>query len=93
MTAFEDLSREWILAQARTGWLPLLSDLVGSHWGRGVQVDVAAIHWRGGSATQSLSMCRALRVLPGSEKDVTIAAGEQAIPVLTKGTRWSSAGL
>jgi hypothetical protein len=46
MTAFEDLSREWILAQARAGWLPLLSDLVGSHWGKGVQVDVAAIHWR-----------------------------------------------
>ena len=45
-TAFEDLSREWVLAQARLGRLPFSPDRVGSHWGRGAQVDVAAVSWR-----------------------------------------------
>ena len=46
MTAFEELSREWILAQARVGKIPFSVELVGSHWGGGVQVDVVAINWR-----------------------------------------------
>ncbi|MBN1887816.1 MAG: ATP-binding protein [Thermoflexales bacterium] len=48
MTAFEDLSRQWIVEQGRAGNLPFkLEDLqsVGSHWSRGVQVDVVAINW------------------------------------------------
>ena len=45
-TAFEDLCREWVLAQARAGRLPFTPDRVGSHWGKGVQVDVAAVNWR-----------------------------------------------
>lgn len=46
MTAFEELSREWVLTQARSGKLPFGVELVGSHWSGGVQVDVVAINWR-----------------------------------------------
>jgi AAA+ ATPase superfamily predicted ATPase len=46
MTAFEELSREWILNQARVGKMPFSIEQVGSHWGGGVQVDVVAINWR-----------------------------------------------
>jgi len=46
MTAFEELSREWILSRARAGKMPFRVEQVGSHWGGGVQVDVVAINWR-----------------------------------------------
>jgi hypothetical protein len=46
MTAFEELSREWVLTQARSGRMPFGVEQVGSHWGGGVQVDVVAINWR-----------------------------------------------
>jgi AAA+ ATPase superfamily predicted ATPase len=46
MTAFEELGREWVLIQARSGNLPFGVERVGSHWGGGVQVDVVAINWR-----------------------------------------------
>jgi len=46
MTTFEDLCREWVLRQARTGKLPFPVEEVGSQWGGGVQVDVVAINWR-----------------------------------------------
>lgn len=45
-TAFEDLCRNWTLAQARKGTLPFIPEIVGSHWAQDVQVDVAAINWR-----------------------------------------------
>ena len=46
LTAFEDLCREWALVQARAGRLPFSPDVVGSHWSKGVQVDVVAVNWR-----------------------------------------------
>jgi AAA+ ATPase superfamily predicted ATPase len=46
MTAFEELCREWVLVQARSGHLPFAPEDVGSHWAADVQVDVAAISWR-----------------------------------------------
>jgi AAA+ ATPase superfamily predicted ATPase len=46
MTAFEELGREWVLARARSGQLPLAPEDVGSHWSADVQVDVVAINWR-----------------------------------------------
>lgn len=46
MTAFEDLGREWVLAQARRGRLSFVPEDVGSHWAADVQVDVVAINWR-----------------------------------------------
>jgi len=45
-TAFEELSREWVLVQARRGRLPFAPEDVGSHWAADVRVDVAAISWR-----------------------------------------------
>lgn len=45
-TAFEDLSSEWVLSQARAGKLPFLPEFVGSHWAPDAQIDVVAINWR-----------------------------------------------
>jgi len=44
-TVFEELSREWVLAQARARRLPFAPEIVGSHWSGQVQIDVAAINW------------------------------------------------
>lgn len=46
MTAFEELSRDWILAQAQAGRLPFSPEIVGNHWSVQAQVDVVAINWR-----------------------------------------------
>jgi AAA+ ATPase superfamily predicted ATPase len=46
MTAFEDLCREWTLAQARTEQLSFLPEIVGSHWSQDAQVDVVALNWQ-----------------------------------------------
>ena len=46
LTAFEDLCREWILVKARSGTLPLIPEVVGSHWSKDALVDVVAINWR-----------------------------------------------
>ncbi len=46
VTAFEDLCREWVLAQARARRLPFSPEFVGSHWASDAQVDVVAINWR-----------------------------------------------
>jgi AAA+ ATPase superfamily predicted ATPase len=46
MTTFEELCREWVVSQARSGRLPLAVERVGAHWSSGVQVDIAAINWR-----------------------------------------------
>ena len=45
MTAFEDLCREWVLSKARAGVLPMVPELVGSHWSANAQVDVVAVNW------------------------------------------------
>jgi len=46
MTAFEELSRQWVSEQGRAGRLPFGPEEVGSHWSRRVQVDVVAVDWR-----------------------------------------------
>jgi AAA+ ATPase superfamily predicted ATPase len=46
VTAFEELCRQWTLAQARARALPFRPELVGSHWAPEAQVDVVAINWR-----------------------------------------------
>ena len=45
VTAFEDLCREWILVKARAGKLPMIPEIVGSHWATDAQVDVVAVNW------------------------------------------------
>jgi AAA+ ATPase superfamily predicted ATPase len=45
MTAFEDLCREWVLVKARAGKLPLVPEVVGSHWSAHAQVDIVALNW------------------------------------------------
>jgi len=44
-TAFEELCRQWVVEQGRTGALPLEVQEVGSHWSRRVQADVVAVNW------------------------------------------------
>jgi hypothetical protein len=45
-TAFEELSRQWIMEQGQAGRLPFEPEEVGSHWSRQVQVDAVAVNWR-----------------------------------------------
>ena len=45
-TAFEDLARQWVAQQGRTGALGFRPEVVGSHWSRSVQVDVVAVNWQ-----------------------------------------------
>ncbi|HSG41902.1 MAG TPA: ATP-binding protein [Anaerolineales bacterium] len=44
-TAFEQLSREWVIGQGKKGQLPFEPEVVGSHWSASVQVDVVTINW------------------------------------------------
>jgi AAA+ ATPase superfamily predicted ATPase len=44
-TAFEDLCQEWLLVKARAGALPMVPEIVGSHWAADAQVDVVAVNW------------------------------------------------
>jgi len=53
LTAFEELSRQWVSEKGRAGKLPFEVQEVGSHWSRGVQdfgelsraVDVVGVNW------------------------------------------------
>lgn len=44
-TAFEDLCQEWLLIKARNKKLPMIPEIVGSHWAANAQVDVVAVNW------------------------------------------------
>jgi AAA+ ATPase superfamily predicted ATPase len=87
-TAFEDLSREWVLVQARAGRLPFAPEIVGSHWAADAQVDVVALNWRDramllgeckwGSSSVGRSIVRELvskgpKVIPGDDWQVHYA--------------------
>lgn len=45
-TTFEELCRQWVVAQARAGKMPFVPEYVGSHWSTTEQIDVVAINWR-----------------------------------------------
>lgn len=44
-TAFEDLSRQWVVQRGVAGDLPLRPEIVGAHWSRKLQADVVAVDW------------------------------------------------
>jgi AAA+ ATPase superfamily predicted ATPase len=44
-TAFEEISREWVVRQGKKGQLRFEPEVVGSHWSASVQADVVAINW------------------------------------------------
>jgi AAA+ ATPase superfamily predicted ATPase len=44
-TAFEEISRGWVVRQGKKGQLPFEPEAVGSHWSSSVQADVVAINW------------------------------------------------
>lgn len=44
-TSFEELCRQWVIDQGKTGNLPFAPIVVGSHWSKRVQIDVVAINW------------------------------------------------
>jgi uncharacterized protein len=56
MTAFEDLCRELVWMKAREGALPLVPEVVGSHWSADVQLYVVAINWH--DKTSLLGECK-----------------------------------
>lgn len=43
---FEEICRQWVLAQARHSRLPFTPEYVGSDWSGEAEVDVVAINWR-----------------------------------------------
>jgi uncharacterized protein len=45
-TAWEELARQWVLAQAKAQTLGFAPERIGSHWSRSVQADVLAISWQ-----------------------------------------------
>ena len=45
-TTFEELCREWVVAQAQIHKLPFTPEVVGSHWSSDAQIDVVALNWR-----------------------------------------------
>jgi uncharacterized protein len=45
-TAWEELARTWVFRQGLRGALPLRPEVIGSHWGRGVQTDIVGVSWR-----------------------------------------------
>jgi hypothetical protein len=45
-TTFEELARQWVVAQAHEGTLSFMPEIVGSHWDSRVQVDVVALNWQ-----------------------------------------------
>src|SRR5215216_2942866 len=45
-TAWEELARQWVVAQRATDVLGFSPEVVGSHWSRTVQIDVVAINWQ-----------------------------------------------
>lgn len=44
-TAFEELCRQWAIAEGKAGNLPFTPVAIGSHWSRRVQIDVVALNW------------------------------------------------
>ena len=44
VTVFEELCREWLRMMAPSV-LPLLPEMVGSHWAPGSRVDIVAVNW------------------------------------------------
>jgi uncharacterized protein len=43
-TAWTDLARQWVRARGGQGGLPLVPEIIGSHWSRTVQAPVVAIN-------------------------------------------------
>ncbi len=82
VTAFEELCRAWTLVQARARTLPIVPEIVGSHWASDAQVDVVAVNWRDhaillgeckwgvnaiGPAVVRALVAKAPRVVPGED--------------------------
>jgi len=90
MTAFEELCRDWVLTQARANRLPFTVEQVGSHWGRGAQVDVVAISWR----EKALLLGEAKWTVGAMSRDVVCKLIEDKTPKVLKslpdeGTGWT----
>jgi AAA+ ATPase superfamily predicted ATPase len=45
-TAWEELARQWVVAQRANDALGFTPEVIGSHWSRTVQIDVVAINWQ-----------------------------------------------
>lgn len=57
-TTFEEICREWVIGQLRTGKLPFLPRIIGSHWSKDVQVDVVAVNWKEKEKAVLLGECK-----------------------------------
>ena len=44
-TAFEELSRQWVLHQSKQGNMFVRFEQIGQNWSKNVQIDVVGINW------------------------------------------------
>lgn len=88
LSAWEELSRQWVEWAASTGKLGFIPETIGAHWGEGGQVDVVAVSWTqkqmllgesrwgndpAGPAMLQELMVKAKRVVPGQDWQVRYA--------------------
>jgi AAA+ ATPase superfamily predicted ATPase len=88
-TAFEEVSREWVRREGRAGRLPLQPEVVGRHWGHGVEVDVVAVDWERRQIL--LGECKWVRQRVGRDVVCELVAGkapEVLAELPNKGKGW-----
>jgi len=93
LSAWEELSRQWVDWAADAGKLGFMPEKIGAHWGDGVQIDVVAVNWtqkqlllgesRWGREPAGPGMLRDLitkagRVVPGEDWQVRYALFSRA---------------
>jgi AAA+ ATPase superfamily predicted ATPase len=80
-TAFEQISREWVVRQGKKGQLPFEPEAIGSHWSASVQVDVVAINWR----EKQILLGECKWGSDGSDRQIVRGLIEQKTPKVMKG--------
>jgi uncharacterized protein len=79
-TAFEALCRDWVVQVSQNRALPFQAQQVGSHWSRGVNIDVVALNWKAKAVL--LGECKWGK--GAIERDVVRDLTERKIPLALK---------
>ena len=90
VTAYEELCRAWIRPASLRQQLPFEVQQVGSHWSKGVQVDMVAVNWQTKSVLLGECKWRTDKVA----REVVAELVEKKTPLLLRalpeeGRRWS----
>ena len=87
-TAFEDLSRQWVVRRGMAGELPFRPEIVGAHWSRKVQADVVAVNWSGRQLLLGECKWGDQRVDRQTVRDLIDGKGELLRRELEDGDEW-----